>query len=418
MNSSPAGSLSASQLPIDAAAIRANFPAFQEGGLKGWHFFENAGGSYTARQVLDRLDQFYRSHKVQPYAPYPAALEAGAEMDQGYARLAQALGLDTQWLHLGPSTSANTYVLAQAFAGILQPGDAIIVTDQDHEANSGVWRRLEEDGIEIRQWKVGPQTGHLDPAALDELLDGKVRLVAFPHVSNIVGEINPVAEICAKVRAAGAVSVVDGVSYAPHGLPDVAALGADIYLFSAYKTYGPHQGVMTINPELAERLPNQGHYFNAAKTRLKFNPAGPDHAQIAAAAGIADYLEDLAKLAPSELSAGDPFATARHAMRAQEEALMAPLLDYLGQQNRLRLIGPAEITRRVPTFSLALEGDAFGAARELARHNIMAGGGHFYAVRLLESLGLDLARGVLRLSFVHYTDHADIAALIAALDRL
>ena len=156
------------------------------------------------------------------------------------------------------------------------------------------WRRLADDGIALREWRIDPETGHLDPARLAPLLaDGKVRLVAFPHCSNVVAEINPVAEIVALAHAAGAVCCVDGVSYAPHGLPDVAALGADIYLFSAYKVYGPHQGIMAIREDLGMRLPEQGHYFNAGTLYKRFTPAGPDHAQIAASAGIADYFDAL-----------------------------------------------------------------------------------------------------------------------------
>ena len=146
----------------------------------------------------------------------------------------------------------------------------------------------------MREWQIDPQTGHLDPAGLAPLLaDGKVRLVAFPHCSNVVAEINPVAEICAMARDAGARTVVDGVSYAPHGLPDFAALGADVYLFSSYKTYGPHQGIMLIRADFGAELPAQGHWFNADHLEKRFTPAGPDHAQIAASAGMADYFNSL-----------------------------------------------------------------------------------------------------------------------------
>ena len=157
-------------------------------------------------------------------------------------------------------------------------------------AHGGGWPRA---GVEIREWQIDRDTGHLDPAALWALVDDRVKLVAFPHCSNVVGEVNPVAEICADLRAHGIWSAVDGVSYAPHGLPDLGALGADIYLFSAYKTYGPHQGLMVLSPELAEWLPNQAHYFNADTPYKRFTPAGPDHAQIAACAGMADYIDAL-----------------------------------------------------------------------------------------------------------------------------
>ncbi|MGA0778604.1 MAG: aminotransferase class V-fold PLP-dependent enzyme, partial [Gemmobacter sp.] len=280
---------------LDVDFVRSQFPAFAEPTLEGWAFFENAGGSYPCRQVVERLARFYRARKVQPYAPYPASEAGGAEMDEARARLAAMLGVATDEVSFGPSTSANTYVLAQAVREWLgAEGGAVVVTNQDHEANTGVWRRLAAAGIEVREWCIDPQTGHLDPADLARLLaDGRVRLVCFPHCSNVVGEVNPVAEICAMARAAGAASCVDGVSYAPHGFPDVGALGADVYLFSAYKTYGPHQGIMTVRRDFGMRLPAQGHFFNAGTLYKRFTPAGPDHAQVAACAGMADYVDAL-----------------------------------------------------------------------------------------------------------------------------
>ena len=250
---------------LDLTYVRAQFPAFSAPLLANHAFFENAGGSYPCRPVVERLHRFYTERKVQPYGPYPGAQAGGAEMDEARDRLAALMGADREELSFGPSTSANTFVLAQAVRLWLRGQNAaIVVTNQDHEANSGVWRRLADEGVEVREWQIDPQTGHLDPADLTALLaDGKVRLVAFPHCSNVVAEINPVAEICALARAAGARTVVDGVSYAPHGLPDFPALGCDVYLFSAYKTYGPHQGIMLIGADFGAELPAQGHYFNA-----------------------------------------------------------------------------------------------------------------------------------------------------------
>ena len=404
---------------LDAAFARARFPAFAEPTLEGWAFFENAGGSYPCEPVVRRLGEFYRRLKVQPYAPYPASEEAGAWMDESRTRLAAWLGVADDELHFGPSTSQNSYVLAQAFRQMLAPGDEIVVTNQDHEANGGVWRRLADDGITVREWRIDPDTGHLDPADLDPLLGARTRLVCFPHASNVVAEINPVAEIAAKAHDAGAVVVVDGVSYAPHGLPDIAALGADIYMFSAYKTYGPHQGVMTVRRELAERLPNQAHFFNAYDPAKRLTPAGPDHAQIAALAGMIDYFEDLAS--HHGVAADTPAATGRAVhdlMRAREARLMAPLLDYLRGRNDLRLIGPAEPERRAPTVAVHHARPGEELARDLAAHRIMTGGGSFYADRAVEALGIDPDHGVARFSFVHYTSEAEIARLIEALDRV
>ncbi len=403
---------------LDLDFVRAQFPAFEEPGLGEMGFFENAGGSYVSRFVIDRLTRFYTARKVQPHAPYEASQIAGREMDEARARLAAMLGVEPDELSFGPSTSQNVYVLAQAFGEMLGQGDAIVVTNQDHEANSGPWRRLAARGIEIREWRIDPRTGHLDPEGLDPLLDGRVRLVVFPHVSNVIGEVNDVASICARIRAAGAWSCVDGVSAAPHGLPEPAALGADIYLLSAYKCYGPHQGLMTIRRELGQRLPNQGHFFNAGRLCQRFVPAGPDHAQVAAAAGMADYID---ALADHHRIAGAPRLRARAVaalMTAHEQALMKPLLDYLTTRKDLRLLGPSRPERRVPTIALDPGRDGEALAAMLAAHGIMAGGGDFYAVRPLEAMGVDPMQGVLRLSFVHYTSENEVENLIMALDRV
>jgi selenocysteine lyase/cysteine desulfurase len=403
-------------LPLDTARLRAQFPAFSEPNLQNQAFFDNAGGSYMAGTTLARLERYLRTTKVQPYGAFPLSQEAGAAMDLSYERIGAALNVSADWIHFGPSTTGNTYVLGNAFAGWLKPGDAIIVTNQDHEANTGAWRKLAAQGIEVREWTVDKDTGHLSIAALDRLLDRKVRLITFPHASNVVAEINAVSDVTERARAFGAVTVVDGVSYAPHGLPDLQALGADIYLFSAYKVYGPHQGVMAIRPSLAAELPNQAHFFNDSKPRYRLVPSGPDHAQIAAAAGIADYLEIVAEISGGAVPGQSPFMAAHAAMRAQESALIAPLLDYLRGKNSVRLLGPDNPLHRAPTVAVALAEPGFEVATRLAKHGIMAGGGHFYSYRLLQALGIDPSHGVLRMSFLHYTSPEEIERLIAALD--
>ncbi len=404
---------------LDIDFVRARFPAFSEPGLQGQAFFENAGGSYTCQPVIDRLLRFYTQRKVQPYAPYEASRLGGAEMDEARARLAAILGVETDELSFGPSTTQNTYVLAQAFRQWMQPGDAIVVTDQDHEANSGPWRRLADDGIEIREWQIDPESGSLDLQDLENLLDERVRLVCFPHCSNVVAEINPVTEITAIAHAAGAFVCVDGVSYAPHGFPNVGDLGPDIYLFSAYKTYGPHQGCMVIRRTLGEMLPNQAHHFNGGTLYKRFTPAGPDHAQIAASAGMADYVDQLCDHhGGPETDAAARGAFVHDLMRAHEVALLQPVLDAVKDRNALRLIGPSDANLRAPTVALALNRAAEPVAADLAEHGIMAGGGDFYAGRPLQAMGVDAEQGVLRLSFTHYTTRQEIDQLLEALDRV
>ena len=405
---------------LDMTYVRSQFPAFSQNLLNGHAFFENAGGSYPCLPVVQRLNRFYTERKVQPYGPYPGAEAAGAEMDEARERLSALMGVREEELSFGPSTSANTYVLAQAVRLWLRgAGAAIVVTNQDHEANSGVWRRLADEGIEVREWQIDPDTGHLPLSGLRALLaDGKVRLVAFPHCSNVVAEINPVAEIAAMARAAGARTVVDGVSYAPHGLPDFAALGCDVYVFSTYKTYGPHQGIMLIRAEFGAELPAQGHWFNAGTLYKRFTPAGPDHAQIAACAGMADYIDGL--YAHHFSGEAEPLArnnAVHDLMRAQEVAVIAPLLDYLAERNDVRLVGPRDAALRAPTVAVDLGRAAEPVSEALGRDGIACWGGDFYAVRPIEAMGIDRTMGVLRLSAAHYTSAEDVARLIAALDR-
>ena len=398
---------------LDTEFVRAQFPAFAEPSLRNRPFFENAGGSYACRYVIWRLSRFYKERNVQPYGSFLASETGGIEMDEARERLARALGVLPEELSFGPSTSANTYVLSQAFRSWLKPGQAIIVTDQDHEANSGPWRRLAEAGIEVREWKM--RDGHLDTDDLEPLLDG-AKLLCFPHCSNVVGEINDAARICRLARRAGVFTCVDGVSYAPHGLPNVRKLGADIYLFSAYKTYGPHQGLMVIRRELGMALPNQGHGFNADALPLRFTPPGPYPAHASACAGSAYYSYTLSMhhMRPGRDLAGRA-EVVHDMMRAQEVALMEPLLDFLTSNNAIRLLGPTEAEARAPTLALELAEPAAPVARRLAKHGIMCGGGDFYAVRPLRALGIDPAHGVLRLSFTHYTTEDEVDRLITAL---
>ena len=405
---------------LDLDFVRKQFPAFRSPVLSSHAFFENAGGSYPCQQVVDRLHRFYLDRKVQPYGPYPGAQAGGAEMDEARARLAAMMGVAAKQVSFGPSTSANTYILSQAVRLWLRGQNAaIVVTNQDHEANSGAWRRLADEGIELREWRIDPQSGSLNPEDLDRLLaDGKVKLVAFPHCSNVIAEINDVADITRRAHAAGAKVVVDGVSYAPHGFPDFKALGCDAYLFSAYKTYGPHQGIMILAEEFGMALPGQAHFFNNDTLYKRHTPGGPDHAQVAACAGMADYIDALAS---HHGFGGDALArnSAVHdLMRAQEAQVIQPLLDYLAARNDLRLIGPRKAEDRAPTVAVELQGAGEPVSEALGRLGVACWAGDFYAVRPLEGLGIDRAKGVLRLSAVHYTSAEDVSRLITALDQV
>jgi selenocysteine lyase/cysteine desulfurase len=416
-------------MKLDLDFARRQFPAFAEPSLEGQAFFENAGGSYACGAVVSRLHEYYRRLKVQPDFAFRTSAEAGEWMDAARARLAEYLGVTPPEVHFGPSTSQNTYVLSHAFRTLLRAGDEIIVTNQDHEANSGCWRRLASQGIVVREWRVHPQTGVLDEAALESLLSERTRLLTFPHASNVVAHINPVARITARARAAGVITVVDGVAWAPHGLPDVTQLGADVYLFSLYKTYGPHQGLMVVRAGLLERLANEGHYFNEAEHDKRLVPAGPDHAQVAAAQGIAEYFDALDAHHARASGAGDrgPAATAavaraervRQLLRGAEVPLLTTLLEYLGSRRDVRLLGPGVAAERAATVSFVPRTiEPVEVVRALAARGCMAGNGNFYAVRVLEGMDVNPDRGAVRLSLLHYNSPVEVAGAIEALGAI
>ena len=405
---------------LDLDFVRSQFSAFAEPSLEGFAHFENAGGSYACRQTIEWLNRYYRQTKVQPYYAFAPSKLAGEQMDAAKERMAAWLNAGTDELHFGPTSSQNTYVIAQALRQQLRPGDEIIVTNQDHEANVGAWSRLHADGAVIREWKVDPQTAELNLKDLQALLNSRTRMVAFTHCSNVVGSINPVREITDLVHRAGALAFVDGVAFSPHGLPDVAALGADLYFFSLYKVYGPHLGAMFMRRELNAQLPPQGHFFNAEHPGKRFTPAGPDHAQIATVNGVMDYLQ---AIADRHGSGGKPVqdqaAAVRMLFRNHETALLQPLLDFLSRHPSVRLIGRASATDRAPTVAFTVNGATSAKlAERLSEAKLGVGVGNFYAYRLVKALGIDTDDGAVRVSFVHYTSKAEIDRLMTTLDNL
>ena len=404
---------------LDVEYARSQFPAFGDEEISRWAHFENAGGSYVCGRVIDRLAHFYRFLKVQPDHPFPLSQAASEAMERAHQRLAAWMGVGSEEIHFGPSTSQNTYVLARAFRSTMRDGDEVVASTQDHEANAGVWRRLAETGIVVREWRVDPETGCLEPADLDRLITDRTRLVAFPHASNVVAAINPVAEVVDRAAAVGARVVLDGVSYAPHGLPDLGSLGVDVYLFSAYKTWGPHQGVMFVRGDLAERLGNEAHYFLAGLSRNKLVPAGPDHAQVAACAGIVEYLEDLyAHHGGRSATPVEAGRSVHDLFRAHETRLLDRLLRYLAGRDDVRVVGPTDAGLRTPTVSIVPRRRPVAeVAESLVRSRMMVGIGDFYAPRLLDEMGIPTDPGVLRMSFIHYTTPAEIDRLIEALDQ-
>lgn len=409
---------------LDVDFVRSQFPAFAHPESARWIHLENAGGSYVPRQVIDILTHFHTATKVQPYGPAGPARAAGEAMDRAMRLLPATLNAHPDEVHFGPSTSQNTYVLAQALRAGMESGDEIVVTNQDHEANIGAWRRLAATGLTVRQWSVDPETGLLDLADLESQLTDRTRLVCVTHSSNVVATLNPIRPVADLVHAAGGLLVVDGVAWAPHAALDVGQLGCDVYLYSTYKTYGPHLGLMYTRGDLLAGVANQGHYFNADRPTARLTPAGPDHAAIAASAGIVDYYEALHRHHfGSDADLEDAGLAGRIAevfdlVARHEERLMEPLLRFLATKP-VRLLGSPEPSRavRAPTIAFTSErstpAEVVGA---LAEAGIGIGHGHFYARRLVEAVGM--ADGVIRISMVHYNTVAEIERTIDALDPL
>ena len=404
-------------MKLDVQFVRSQFPAFSEPSLKGWAFFENAGGSYPCIQVINKLTDFYMKNKVQVNYPYPASMLAGRLMEVSYKRMADYLNVEASEIHFGPSTSQNVYVLAHAMRPMWKDGDEIIVSCQDHEANAGAWRRLEDRGIKIIEWHVHPKTGLLALDELDGLFSDRTKMVAFPHCSNVIGDVNPVAAISQRAHGHGALSVVDGVGYAPHGFPDLKELGADIYLFSLYKTFGPHLGLMYVDKDLILKMENQSHFFKEGITRSMLTPAGPDHAQIAAASGILDYFDTVYKHHfDEEVTPAERNIAVNKLFQDHEKELLERLLDFLRSRDDVQIVGPDHAENRAPIVSIIPKNKNLKKVyASLIDQKLMLGMGNFYAHRPLMDMDIPREPGVLRISFLHYTSMEEINQLIVGL---
>jgi cysteine desulfurase family protein (TIGR01976 family) len=409
-------------MKLDVDFVRSQFPAFDRSPSRDWAFLENAGGSYACRQSVDRLHAFMTEYKAQPYGPSWMATRAGEAMDSGYETIAGILNTKRERLTLGPSTTANLYVLANALRPGLRPGDEIVVTNQDHEANVGCWRRLEEFGVVICEWRVD-ESGDLRPGDLEALVGAKTRAVCFSLSSNIVATQNPVAEIVRIAKRHGALVVGDAVSFAPHWIPDVEASGLDFFLFSTYKTFSTHLGVMWGSEEGLARTKAQGHYFNDGKPNYRLNPTGPLHAEIAALAGIGEYVDALHghHYAQIEVSPHRRTEAVFRLVKEHEIDLTRRLLERVAEIPGLGVVGRGTESMQARSSVVAIRSDRIAPAelaRRLADRQIAVGAGHFYAVRLLEALGIDPERGVLRASMVHYNTVDEIERLASALEEI
>ena len=406
---------------LDMDFVRAQFPA-----LDDWAYFENAGGSMVPRMVLDRVHDHMSRSRVQPVtgAAYPASRRAEQSHKLAKSSMAAMMNASPDEIIIGGSTTINFYVLASALKPWFAAGDEIIVTNLDHEANSGAWRRLAEDGVVIREWRVNPQNCELEVEALDALLNDRTRLVCFTQCSNITGSIHDVKSIIARIHAAGALACVDAVAHAPHGQIDVKALDVDFYACSLYKLYGPHLALLYGKREHLLAARGQNHFFKAENDiPAKLTVGGPNHDLLAGLPGIVDYFDAVhahhfpGSNAELHERLGDVFAL----FATQEARLSLPFGDFLTSRANVRIIGRATGDRalRAPTFSFVVEGrDSLEIQAKMLDFKVAIGAGDFYAARLIDDLGLRAQNGVVRCSMVHYNTADEVERLIAGLDAI
>jgi len=400
-------------MALDLDLVRARFPALAD----GFAYFDNAGGSLVLKDVAERVAEYMVTTSVQTGAGYVHSQRASARVAAARARVATWLGARRpEEIVFGPSTTVLAQFLAKSMAGRLQPGDEVVVTDFDHESNIGPWRALEKAGLVVREWRIDRETMQPDLAALDRLLGPRTRLVAVTHASNILGTINPIAEIARRVHAAGAELVVDAVAYAPHRALDVAGWDVDYYLFSFYKTYGPHLAVMYGKHHKLLELDGLYHYFYGRdKVPAKLEPGNASYEMSWGAAGIVDYLEELGG------GGGRPaLDRAFGAIATHEAALAERLLGFLRARNDIRIIGErsSDSALRVPTIAFKVAGrDSAAIVAQVDHDPIGIRYGDFHSRRLVENLGLAEGNGVVRASMVHYNTLAEVDRLVDSLHR-
>ena len=404
--------------------IRRHYPALSAGTV----LLENAGGSQVPTPVADAIRHHLLHDYCQLGAGYPASDRATATVERAHRfmdRFVNGEGLGR--VVLGSSCTSLMHVLAHAIGRTIQPGDEIIVCEQGHEANIGCWTELERLGAVIRWWTVDPETGSLSLEDLEKVLSERTRIVAFPHVSNLLGEIVDVAEATAMAHRHGAKVVVDGVAYAPHRAIDVRAWKVDFYAWSTYKVYGPHMGALFGRFDAFEGLQGPNHFFIPDdELPYKFELGGASHEGCAGLCALAPILGELAGHEnPEEIHAEncsyEIVAKAFKTMTALEAPLQTHLIERLRRHQEIRIIGPTspEIAARVSTISfLHFQRDSPAIVAAARDADIGIRHGHMYAYRLCKAMGIDLESGVVRVSAVHYNTRSEIDQLMDAIDPI
>lgn len=399
--------------------VRAEFPALQDGCV----YLDNAGGSQVLKRVADRVSDYLLTSSVQLGASYAQSQAAGERVLAARRSVAQLINAPADdEVVMGSATTSLMFLFTQALLPGVKPGDEIVVTNTDHEANIGCWMRLRQAGAVVKVWEVNPQTLALDLADLDRLLSPRTTWVAMTHASNILGTVNPVAEVAQRAHAVGARLCVDAVAYAPHRLVDVQASGADAYVFSFYKVFGPHYAVLWLKRDLLLGLPSLNHYFIGPEVvPYKLQPGNVNYELSYGCIGISDYLVHVGNTLGATGTERQKMQAAFDAFEAHENLLAERLLAYLRSKPSVRVIGHDSATdgQRVPTISfVAGQQSSEAIVRHVDQYGIGIRFGDFYAKRLIEALGLQAQGGVVRVSIAHYNTLDEIDRLIQHLDEV
>jgi len=393
--------------------VGARFPSLET----GWTLVDRAGGGGPPGRVCDRVQDYMRTCMVQLGASYGLSAEASRRVAEGKRAAEELFGSGPGDVVLGGSSTQLSRIAAAALRPLWSEGDEVIVTDLDHEANVGAWRELEASGIVVREWRCDPETYALRVEDLKPLLGDRTRLVAFSHCSNLVGEIQDVQAISQVAHDAGALVYVDGVAYAPHRRVDVDELGADLYVASLYKVYGPHLAALHFGQDLVAMARSQNHFFiGDDQGTYKLEPGNVNHELTASLPGIVDYLQELDR----HHGGGGTLDGAFERITAYERELVSPLLAFLDGHPRAQLLGRAEAdAMRAPTVSFVpRERRSSEIPPLMDEQKVAVRWGHFYAHRFCSRVGFHQNGGVVRASMAHYNTPDEVERLIEAFDRV
>jgi cysteine desulfurase family protein (TIGR01976 family) len=416
--------------PFDVDALRAEFPALsREQDGRPVVFLDGPGGTQVPQRVIDAVAGYLRDTNANAGGAFRTSELSDAMADEAHAAVADFLGAaGPHEIKFGYNMSTLTLHIGRSIGATLVPGDEIVVTTLDHEANVSTWRAMAADrGVTVQTVDIHPDDVTLDLEDLESKLNERTRLVAIGYASNAVGTINPVREIVARAHEVGALTYVDAVAFAPHGPIDVRALDTDFLVCSAYKWFGPHLGALFGKADVLERLP--AYKVRPAHDRFETGTAAFE--AIAGTLAATDYLRDVGRSygdvagAPGAAHASErrrELVAGMTAIQRYEGELVTRLIDGLEQIDRIAIHGitnRSAFASRVPTVSVSIDGvHPRAAAEALGRRGIYVWDGDFYATSLIERLGKAEAGGVLRLGLVHYNTASEVDRTLEALAGL